>query len=82
MREILVEIYVPSIDCSFDVSIPRKISIAELLALVTTTVGKLSDDRFISIDPILCNASTGLIYENNMTADDVQLKNGARLILI
>ena len=82
MREMLVEIYVPSLGCGFDVSIPRKIKIAELLHLVTTAIDKLSDGLFISSDPILCDDTTGVIYENNMTVDDVQLKNGSRLILI
>ena len=82
MNKLLVEIYVPSIGRSFDVFIPRNARVFELLPLITTAVAKLSDGLFVSNNAALCNGDTGAIYINNMSVDDMQLKNGSRLMLI
>ena len=82
MSKIVIEIYVPSIDSMFDVSIPCNATIFELLPLMIVAVTRLSQGHFISNNAILCNGNTGVILSNNMSVNDLKLENGSRLILI
>lgn len=82
MTKLLIEVYVPSIGNTFDVSIPRNSRVFELLPLIVTAVEQLSDGLFVPNDAALCNGSTGVIYNHSMSVDDMQLKNGSRLMLI
>jgi len=82
MSRLLIEIHVPSLGDIFDISIPRNAKIYELLPLVTKAVVQLSGGLFVPNDAALCNGSTGAIYTNNMSVDDMKLQNGSRLMLI
>ena len=82
MNKLLVEVYVPAIESTFDISIPRNVKVFELLPLITTAVAQLSDGLFIPNDAVLCHGNTGVIYSYNMSVDDMRLKNGSRLLLI
>ena len=82
MNKLLIEVYVPSIGSTFDVSIPRNSMVSEILPLIVTAVTQLSDGLFVPNDTALCNGTTGAIYCHNMSVDDMQLKNGSRLMLI
>ena len=82
MSRLLVEVHVPTIGNTFDVSIPSNARVYEILPLITTAIQRISDGLFIPNDVALCNGYTGAIYNNNMSVSDMLLKNGSRLILI
>ena len=82
MSKLLIEVHVPAIGKTFDVSIPHNAKVFELLPLITNAVTQLSDGLFMPNDVALCNGNTGVIYNNNMSVDDMQLKNGSRIMLI
>jgi len=82
MDKLLIEVYVPSIRGTFDVSIPDNSGVFELLPLITSAVLQLSDGLFVPNDTVLCDGCTGQIFDNNMSASDMKLKNGSRLMLI
>ena len=82
MDKLLIEVYVPAIASAFDISIPREARVFELLPLITTAVAQRSGGLFIPNDAVLCNGSTGAIFGNNMSVDDMRLKNGSQLMLI
>jgi len=82
MNNLLVEVYVPAIAKSFDISIPCNARIFELLPLITKVVSQLSDGLFIPNDAVLCDAKTGAIFRNSMSVDDMRLKNGSLLMLV
>jgi len=82
MSRLLIEVHVPSLGEIFDMSIPRNAKIYELLPLFTKAVAQLSDGVFVPNDVALCDGITGVVYNNNMSVDDMQLKNGSRLMLI
>ena len=82
MNKLLIEVYVPAIGDTFDVSIPDNAMVFELLPLITTAVTRLADGLFISNDAVLCDGNTGVIHSYDMDVNDMQLKNGSRLMLI
>jgi len=82
MSRVLVEVHVPSLGATFDVSIPRDAKISELLPLVTKAVAKLSGGLFVPNDAALCDGNTGIIFNDRMSVDDMRLINGSRVMLI
>ena len=82
MDNLLVEVYVPSILQSFDILIPRKAKMFELLPLITTIISQLSDGLFVANDAVLCDGNSGAIYSSNMSVSGMQLKNGSLLMLV
>ena len=82
MSRLLVEVHVPTIGSTFDISIPRNARVYEILPLIVTAISRISDGLFIPNDVALCNGYTGSIYSNGMSVSDMLLKNGSRLMLV
>ena len=82
MDKLLIEVYVPAIGSVYDVFIPYKAKVYELTPLIASAVEKLSDGLFVSNDAALCNGNTGTIYHNNISVEEMSLRNGSRLIMI
>lgn len=83
MEKVLVRVYVPIIEKSFDILIPRVTPIYEVLELIKTAVSKLSDGQFVPTDSsTLCIKSTGEILDINRSADSLGLTTGLSLMLI
>ena len=82
MDNLSVEVYVPAIGTTYDVLIPRRAYVYELLPLIIKAVVKLSDGLFIPVDAVLCCGSTGRIFGSDMSVYNMNLINGSRLMLI
>ena len=81
-NKLLVEVYVPAISTSYDVLIPRNARAYELLQLISSIIKRLSGSLFSPNNTALCDGKTGRIYNNNMTVEDMNLKNGSRMMLM
>lgn len=83
MNKILVEIYVPVLNRSFDVFIPLTSSMSQVLELVKKAVSDLSDGRFIADEnTALCHKEDGTIININLSVAELEIKNGSKLMLI
>lgn len=83
MDKILVEIYLPAANRSYDVYIPLNCKIHEIVGLIAGTFTELSDGYFTaSNDVVICDKVTGVIFNINMSAKELGLKNGSKLMLI
>ena len=82
MNKLLIEVYVPSISKLYDVLIPCGVKVRELTILIAGAVEKLSDGLFASNDAVLCDGNSGAILNINLSAEDMKLQNGSRLMLI
>lgn len=83
MDKILVEIFLPAANKSFEIYIPLDIKIHELTFLLEKTVSELSNGLFISNDDsVICERSTGNILNVNMSVKELDLKNGSKLMLL
>ena len=81
MDKVLVEIYVPVLDRSFDMFIPKSSSMAQVLELIKKAVKEMSDGRFVE-NTALCHREDGTIININLSVEELEIKNGSKLMLI
>lgn len=76
MNKVLVEIFLPAADQSYDVYIPLESQMSEVLTLVSMLVTDLSDGKFKAMgSEVLCDAETGIIFNINMPVAELGIKN-------
>ena len=83
MNKILVEVFLPALEQSYDVFIPLESKLSEVILLLTKVLNDLSNGCYIARDDaILCDRETGNIFSINMSVFELGLKNGSKLMLI
>jgi hypothetical protein len=83
MDKILIQIYLPAANRGYDVYIPLKSKLYEIMALLSNTLTELSEGYYTVRDnSVICDKGTGKILDINMSAEELSLKNGSKLILI
>ena len=83
MTKIMVEVYLPSAQKSFDVQIPADTQLSQTKALIAHALSQMSNGLFSEkSESLLCDRATGKILNINMTAFELGLKNGSKLMLI
>lgn len=83
MEKILVEVFVPVINTSIDVFIPKASPMYEVASLIKEAVTELSKGRFVaSEETALCYRDSGAIINVNMKVYELGIHNGSKLMLI
>ena len=83
MDKVLIDIFLPAINRSFEVYIPLDSKFYEITPLVSKMLSELSNGLFISgDDSILHERKTGNILNINMSARQLNIKNGGNLMLL
>lgn len=83
MEKVLVEIFVPVLDRSFDVFIPLQSPMYEVLELIKKAVAEMSDGRFIANqNTTICHREDGSILNINLSVYELEIRNGSKLMLI
>ncbi|WP_413306415.1 methyltransferase [Bacillus sp. 1P10SD] len=83
MNKVLVEIFLPAANRSFDVYLPLESKMSEVLVLVSTLLSDLSDGKYKAMgNPVLCDTSSGIIFNINMAVAELGIQNGSKLMLI
>lgn len=83
MDKVLIDIFLPAINRSFEVYIPLDSRFYEITPLVSKMLSELSNGLFISgDDSILYERKTGNILNINMSARQLNIKNGDNLMLL
>lgn len=83
MDKVLVEVYVPVLDCTYDVFIPLQIPMYEVLELIKKAVYEMSDGRFVADEnTAICHRKDGTIININLSVYELGINNGSRLMLI
>ena len=83
MEKVLVEVYVPGLERSFDVFIPVQSPMYEVLELIKKAVREMSDGRFVvNENTTLCHRENGTIININLSVYELRIKNGSKLMLI
>lgn len=83
MDKVLIGIFLPAINRSFEVYIPLDSKFYEITPLVSKMLSELSNGLFISgDDSILYERKTGNILNINMSARQLNIKNGDNLMLL
>jgi len=83
MEKVLIEIYVPVLERSFEIFIPLSAPMHEVLELIKKAVRELSDGRFHADEnTTLCHREDGTIININMSVYELEIRNGSKLMLI
>jgi len=83
VEKILVDIYIPALNKSYDVYLSLSSKIHEAEVLLANAIKDISDGYFVSTqDTVLCDRVTGNILDINKSATELGLQNGSKLMLI
>ena len=81
--KVLVEIYVPDLDITYNVFIPASRKVANVIIDLVKGLAELSDGAYpIGNNHALMNGNTCEIYKNDLNIKDAGIKNGAKLLLV
>lgn len=82
-NKILVDIFVPTINQTYNIFIPVNKSVGEILQILNKTINELTEGEFpISNNLSLINLNTGTIYSLEYSVKNNKILNGSKLILI
>lgn len=81
MKEILVTIYVLSLQQDFDMFIPIKFNMNEAIDLIQDTIVNLSNGNYQKVEHPLLFTDSGNVVNNNNNVKYSGLKNGSKVIL-
>ena len=82
-NKVLVKIYVPSIDETYEIYIPVNESIKKVLELIVKSVYELSDSNLeLENKHYILDPDTSIIYTNDQIIRDTNIKNSKKLVLI
>ena len=83
MDKVLVSIYVPYIEQSFDVYIPINKKIIYIKKLIVSSLIELTDNNYKANNNIcLSNRNSSKIYDDEEFVIDTDIRNGTKLILM
>lgn len=83
MDKILVEVYLPSAELTYDVYIPIESKISEITQLISNAITDISDNKYKKgVDITLCDFLTGKEYNQNTRVFETNLENGSKLMLV
>lgn len=83
MDKVLVEVYVPVLNTTYDMFIPLQPQMYKVLELIKKAVTEMSDGRFIpNENTAICYRSNGTILNINLSAYELEIRNGSKLMLI
>lgn len=83
MNKLLVIVYVPLLDKTYDVFIPINRKIGTIKQKVIECINDLSDDSLKEIEKLrLYNKEKSKEYNNNTYVKDSNISNGTKLILL
>ena len=83
MNKVIVNVYVPILNISYDIFIPVQLQIFEVTELVKKAVFELSEGRFMPTpDTAISIRASGEILDINSTVFELGIGNGTKLMLI
>ena len=83
MNQILIKVYIPGIEKSYEVWIPPQKRIYNLIILLVKAISELNDNSYRPTTmPMLYDKSTSEMYDVSKIIAETKIKNGTELILI
>lgn len=81
--KVLVEVYVPELDVSYDLFIPANKKVGNIVLLLVKAINELSEGAYpVSVNHALMNSDTCMIYDLDLNMKDAAILNGTKLILV
>ena len=80
--KVLIRLYTPEIEDTFDMYIPINKTVGEAAKLMNQIVCNLSPSYPMKERPSIYNRNTGMKYNENFLVRDTDIRNGTELIMI
>lgn len=81
-NKILLEIYLPVAERSFDVRIPRQLKVAQTVSMLVEFFKRQDGEYIPTGESVLCDMESGRAFDSNAFIDSLGLHNGSRVMLI
>ena len=82
-NKVLTEIYIPSVDETYNIYLPLNKNIAEVLTLIGKSLCELKRIDNINYNSFsLYNKESGLVYQPDKLVRETNIRNGTRLIIM
>lgn len=83
MNYIIIEVYLPAAEKSYDIKVPRTSKVWEITKLISTALTELSGGLYTANDEsMLIDRESGAMFNINLSVEEVGLSNGSKLVLI
>lgn len=83
MKEIYLQLYVSSIDRTFDIKASTNLMVYELKTMIFDLLSSEMDVELLKkSNPVLCDKQSGIIFNINLSISELGLRNGSQLMLI
>jgi len=83
MDKVLVEVFVPAANRSYDVFLSVGSKLYEVVHLLAQTMTELSNGYFTGTEhTVLCDRQTGKILDINETVEELGFVNGTKVMLM
>ena len=83
MSKVLVKLYVPLIECQYDILVPANKKVHKVIKLLVKSVNELSVGYYTVVEmPMLYDKITAIMYDINLTIKENNIQNGTEIILI
>ena len=83
MSKLMVELYLPAEGSSYDIRIPSDSRIGDIIPLIEACMAELAEGYFVPKgNSVLCDRETGVVLNVNLTASEMGILNGTKLMLI
>ena len=83
MDKIIIEVYVPALGSEYDIEIPINLRFHQIAELIETAISRITCGNYVpSHEAVLCDRATGVLFDINMSPDQLCLHNGSRVTLI
>ena len=82
MTNILVTIYVLSLDESYDLLLPINVKVVDVLDMIQTTLIEMSSNNYVKHDNAYLINIDGNVINNNNLVRLSGLKNGCKVVLL
>ena len=83
MDKVLIKLYVPTVDATFDVKIPLDKKLYMIIYLFIKAIYDLTEGAYIpQSSPRLYEKWSASCFDINLTARESHIQNGAELILL
>jgi hypothetical protein len=83
MNKVLVEVYVPVEQKTYDLFVPVHITLYETLQMIVKIVTEMSGGLFVpNEETTLCSRTDGSILNVNLTIHELGLQNASKLMLV
>lgn len=81
--KILIKVFFPCLEASFDVYIPTTRSVQYISILLQKHMQENYFEKYqLNPNAVIFNKSSGVVYEHNKIISDTDIRNGSKIVII